>query len=94
MTYNIADKIPKFYGAVTVGERGQVAIPAEARRELEISPSTKLLAFGSLDAKALILVKIEFMAEFLNTFSTLLTRFEQTLKAGAPETTKEDTDSK
>lgn len=80
MTYGIADRVPKFFGAVTVGERGQVAIPVEARRELEISPADKLLAFGSIDTRTLIFVKVEFMAEFLNTFATLLTRFEQTLK--------------
>jgi len=38
---------PKFYGATTVGERGQVVIPAEARRDFEITPTTKLLVFGS-----------------------------------------------
>jgi bifunctional DNA-binding transcriptional regulator/antitoxin component of YhaV-PrlF toxin-antitoxin module len=80
MTYGIADKVPKFFGAVTVGERGQVAIPAEACRELKISPADKLLAFGSLDTNTLILVKVEFMAEFLKTFTSLLTHFEQTLK--------------
>ena len=34
-----------FMGAVTVGERGQVVIPAEAREALEISPGDKLLVF-------------------------------------------------
>jgi AbrB family looped-hinge helix DNA binding protein len=80
MTYGFVNRVPKFFGAVTVGERGQVAIPAEARRELDINATEKLLVFGSLDAKALILVKIEFMTEFLNTFSALLSRFEQSLK--------------
>ncbi|MDD5190721.1 MAG: AbrB/MazE/SpoVT family DNA-binding domain-containing protein, partial [Dehalococcoidales bacterium] len=80
MVYNIMDKIPKFYGAVTVGERGQIAIPAEARRELEIPPGTKLLAFGNTEAKALMFVRVEFMAEFVQTVSTLMSRFEQTMK--------------
>ncbi len=80
MVYNIIDKIPKFYGAVTVGERGQVAIPAEARRELEIPPGTKLLAFGNLDAKALMFVKVEFMAEFLKAAAALMPSYEQSMK--------------
>jgi AbrB family looped-hinge helix DNA binding protein len=40
-------KGPKFYGAVTVSERGQVAIPVEARRDLEIHEGEKLLVFGA-----------------------------------------------
>ena len=38
---------PKFYGAMTTGERGQVVIPAEARSDLDLTPSTKLLVFGN-----------------------------------------------
>lgn len=36
-----------FYGAVTVGERGQISIPAQARRDLGIEPGDKLLALVS-----------------------------------------------
>ena len=32
-----------FYGSATVGERGQVVIPAEARQELGIEPGDKVL---------------------------------------------------
>ena len=35
-----------FVGAVTVGERGQVVIPAEARERLGISAGDKLLVFA------------------------------------------------
>ena len=35
-----------FYGTVTVSERGQVSIPAQARRDLNIQPGTKLLVLG------------------------------------------------
>ena len=39
----------KFYGSVTVSERGQIVIPAEARRDFTIQPGDKLLVFGDLD---------------------------------------------
>lgn len=42
----------KFYGSVTVGERGQVVIPAQARRDHGIGPGDKLLALGSPDGLA------------------------------------------
>ncbi|MFF2652414.1 AbrB/MazE/SpoVT family DNA-binding domain-containing protein [Streptomyces sp. NPDC058045] len=35
-----------FYGAVTVSERGQVVIPAQARRDLDITAGDKLLVLG------------------------------------------------
>lgn len=34
-----------FVGSVTVGERGQVVIPVEARQRLGLQPGDKLLAF-------------------------------------------------
>ena len=38
----------KFYGSVTVSERGQIVIPAEARKDFDIAPGDKLLVFGDL----------------------------------------------
>ena len=88
MLDNLVDNVPKFYGSVTVGERGQVAIPAEARRDQEITPTTKLLVFGGQDKKALMFVKAEFMMEFLTNVSTLVSQFEQILKTNQIETSE------
>ncbi len=81
MLDSLADKVPKFYGSVTVGERGQIAIPAEARRDQDITPATKLLAFGGQDSKGLIFVKAEFVTEFITNISAALSEFQQTLRA-------------
>lgn len=43
----------RFYGSVTVGERGQVVIPAQARRDHGISSGDKLIVLGSPDGLAL-----------------------------------------
>jgi len=48
---------PIFYGSTTVGERGQVVIPAEARRDMGISPATKLLVMGGPQKNVLIMAK-------------------------------------
>jgi len=49
-----------FYGTTTVGERGQVVIPAQARRELGIDAGDKLLVFQDPVASgALVLLKTE-----------------------------------
>ncbi|MCJ7426024.1 MAG: AbrB/MazE/SpoVT family DNA-binding domain-containing protein [Dehalococcoidales bacterium] len=71
---------PKFYGATTVGERGQVVIPAEARRDFGITPATKLLVFGSQGHGGLLLTKAETFSEFITTATEKLARFEEMLK--------------
>jgi AbrB family looped-hinge helix DNA binding protein len=35
------------YGTTTIGEKGQVVIPAEARKSLGSEPGEKLLVFGT-----------------------------------------------
>jgi AbrB family looped-hinge helix DNA binding protein len=42
-------KRKKFYGSVTVSERGQIVILAEARRDFGIEVGDKLLVFGDLE---------------------------------------------
>ena len=82
MTNPITETIPKFYGSVTVGERGQIAIPAEARREMIIEPGAKLLVFGTPNREVLFLLNAEFAAELLSSVADVLSRFEQTGKGG------------
>jgi AbrB family looped-hinge helix DNA binding protein len=39
----------KFYGSITVSERGQIVIPAEARKDFNIKAGDKLLVLGDLE---------------------------------------------
>ncbi len=48
----------QFLGATTVGERGQIVIPAEARKALNINSGDKLLVF-SHHHHGLLLIKAE-----------------------------------
>jgi AbrB family looped-hinge helix DNA binding protein len=59
----------KFYGSVTVGERGQIAIPAQARRDHGFEPGDKLLVLGSPDGLAL--MSAERLMELLDHSSML-----------------------
>ncbi len=43
-----SDPNRRFYGAITVSERGQSVIPAKARRDFGIKVGDKLLVFGDL----------------------------------------------
>ncbi|WP_300266645.1 AbrB/MazE/SpoVT family DNA-binding domain-containing protein [Microbacterium sp.] len=58
-----------FYGAVTVGERGQVVIPARARREHGIEAGQKLLVLGS--AEGIALIGVDRLFELLGQSSPL-----------------------
>ncbi len=43
-----SDPNRRFYGAITVSDRGQIVIPAQARRDFGIEVGDKLLVFGDL----------------------------------------------
>lgn len=64
--------MPRLIGSVTVGERGQVVIPAEAREAMSINASDKLLVFKAPVDGVLIIAKPE-------TFEKLLAHFELNL---------------
>ncbi len=49
----------KLYGTATVGTKGQIVIPADAREELGIEPGDKLYIAGSPSKKVLFCLKEE-----------------------------------
>jgi len=71
---------PKFYGATKIGERGQIVIPTEARKDFQITPSTKLLVFGNPPGGGLMVIKAEFITEFLSKATEMLKGIEKVVK--------------
>jgi len=69
----------RIYGAATVGERGQIVLPAEARRELGIDPGDKVMVFGNKLNGSLVLIKADIFESFADFFMTKLNK----LGAGA-----------
>jgi AbrB family looped-hinge helix DNA binding protein len=67
-----ADRGLNFYGAVTVGERGQIVIPAEARRALSIEAGDKLLILCLPSGQNLMIVKADDMLKFLSSMQETL----------------------
>jgi AbrB family looped-hinge helix DNA binding protein len=67
----------KCYGSTTISERGQIVIPAEARREMELEPGTKLLIFGSAGHGVLTLMPADMVARFVRHAMERLSEFEQ-----------------
>lgn len=66
-----------FYGSVTVGERGQIVIPAEARCELDMNPGDKLIVMRHPIHAGLMVFKLEGVRAYLNDFAEQLQRLEQ-----------------
>lgn len=78
----------RFYGAATVGERGQIVIPVEARKKYGIDTGDKLLIMGAPRGKGLMLVKIDALREFMTSILQDLQRVEQ--EYHARETPEDD----
>ncbi len=53
----------RFYGSTTMGERGQVVVPAEAREILNLEKGDKMLVFGIKD-KGIFLTKLSSFKQF------------------------------
>ena len=65
----------RFYGAITVSERGQIVIPADARRDFNIEVGDKLLVLGDLD-QGLAIIKASTLMESMPEFFSVLQRAE------------------
>ena len=58
-----------FYGAVTLGERGQIVIPAEAREAYGLQGGDKLLVFNHPHNCGLIIARIEDVQRLIENVS-------------------------
>lgn len=63
-----------FFGSATVGERGQIVIPAEARKRFSIHPGDKVLVMGHPHGGGIVVCKIDAMRDI---FSSMLTDLEK-----------------
>lgn len=80
-----------FYGAATVGERGQVVIPLPAREALGIKPGDKILVLGGpFGRQGLLMIKAEAIGELLTHFSERLNDLEKLARISAEQQEKED----
>jgi len=69
--------IPKFkvFGSMVVSPRGQVVIPINARKDLNINAGDTLLACGSPHGEGLLLLKVESVERILSVMSEQLATF-------------------
>lgn len=55
----------KLYGTATVGTKGQVVIPADAREELGIQAGDRLYVMNAMHGSGLIFLKEEMLESFV-----------------------------
>jgi len=71
---------PRVFGSTVVSPRGQVVIPANARRELGIDSGDTLLVCSPPHRHGLLLLKVEAVEQILSMMSERLTSFEKLIK--------------
>jgi len=75
-------KKPEFYGSATVGERGQIVLPAELRKEFEINSGDKLLFMGNKEMKGVMLVKAEVVGMLMEHMKDIAEMMKEVEKEG------------
>lgn len=76
----------RFFGAATVGERGQIVIPADARKKLGIHPGDKLLVLCDPHDVGLHLVKLDSLRGKFSEFIQMLEQIESIAAARSTDT--------
>ena len=67
----------KLFGTATVGTKGQIVIPADAREELGIQSGDRLYVIGSKGASAVTFIKEEQLNEFIERLNINIENLKQ-----------------
>jgi AbrB family looped-hinge helix DNA binding protein len=70
----------EFYGTTTIGEKGQIVVPAEAREAMKLKKGEKLLVF-SMGSGMLALTKLENLAKFEQLMTKRLNAIRKAVKS-------------
>ena len=65
----------KLYGTATVGTKGQIVIPADAREEMHIAAGDRLYVIGSAEGGFMGLLKEEALEAIMQTLSAQMETF-------------------
>jgi AbrB family looped-hinge helix DNA binding protein len=70
----------KFYGSTTVGQRGQIVLPAKLRDDFKIKKGEKLLVIGNAEGYRIVFVNPDTMSRHLELMSENINKMRSTLK--------------
>jgi len=60
----------KFWGSATVGTKGQLVIPSEAREEMGLKEGEKLLVVSPSDSEAIVIIRPDILEQHLKATQT------------------------
>jgi AbrB family looped-hinge helix DNA binding protein len=72
-------KCGHFHGMTTMGEKGQVVVPAEARKKMNLEKGEKLLVL-SFDENTLVLAKVKGLEAYASHLSQQLEGLKNIIK--------------
>ena len=76
---------PTFYGTATIGTKGQIVIPADAREDLGLQPGDKVVVMGIKEHGMVGVCKVEAVEQMFAQMSARLDAMRQLI-----DKTKED----
>jgi len=68
--------MPKMFGTVTVGDRGQVVIPVQARKQFHLKSGDKLVVFAKEDGP-IAFIPAEHLTRFLEHTTEILAKIKK-----------------
>jgi len=70
----------KLYGTATVGTKGQVVIPSDAREQLNIKPGDRLYVVGSCERQWVGFIKEEQLRELVSHLTDNIEQYKDLLQ--------------
>jgi len=67
----------KLYGTATVGTKGQIVIPADAREELGIKPGDRLYVVNAMHGAGVVFLKEEMLEDMVAQLSAQVEVFRE-----------------
>lgn len=67
----------KLYGTATVGTKGQVVIPADAREELGIKPGDRLYVVSTMHGAGVVFLKEEMLEDMVAQLTAQVEAFRE-----------------
>ena len=83
-----SQKDKKFYGSVTVSERGQIALPVEARKDFDIQTGDKLLVLADLN-KGIVITKSNLVFKIIDETLESARKMENFLKGNDKQSSED-----
>lgn len=66
----------KLYGTATIGSKGQVVIPADAREELGLKPGDRLYVLSAMQQGGIVFLKEELLESLVEQMSAQVEGFK------------------